>query len=110
MAFDAGRGEARVLETSELGLAIAEKRVCRQASNAEWRFTLADLLYIAARSCDVGVASQRERAKQLIDQAEQIIAPLPEELRAPLAFDIEDARAWRKKQSPLKAAESKSTE
>jgi hypothetical protein len=84
--------------------------VCRQASNAEWRFTLANLLYLATRSCDEGVVSQCERAKELIDQAEEIIAPLPEEFRARLVFDIESARAWRKRLSLSKATESKATE
>lgn len=89
--------KARALAASELGLEIVETLVGRQASNVEWRFTLASSLYLAARSCDVGVASQRERAKALIDRAEEILVPLPEQLRARLASDIEDARAWRKK-------------
>ncbi len=87
---------ARALALAELGLAIAERLVRDAPSHADFRRTLARLLFMATRACDADLPAQRARSLTLLVQAEEVIALLHEDARDALRYDIESGRRWRR--------------
>lgn len=88
--------KAGALALAELGIVIAEKLVRDAPSHADFRRTLACLLFAGTRACDGDIPMQRARALSLLIQAEEVVALLHDDARHRLRFDIESGRRWRR--------------